>query len=42
MRVIELETKQLNLPKLITQGNESTIYINEDILYKIFNDGVNL
>lgn len=42
MRVLELETKKLNLPKLITQGNESTIYINGDILYKIFNDGVNL
>lgn len=41
MRIIELDTKKPNLPKLDNQGNESIIYINGNTLYKIFNDDVN-
>lgn len=41
MWIIELNTKKPNIPKLDTLGNESTIYINGNTLYKIFNDVVN-
>lgn len=42
MRIIELSSKKLDLPKLKNQGNESTIYMNGNTLYKIFNDDVNV
>lgn len=42
MDTIFIENRQLNLPKLPHQGNESTIYVNNNKLYKIFNDDINL
>ena len=42
MNIINLDSKTPNLDRLNHQGRESTIYINGDRLYKIFNDDVNL
>ena len=41
MDVIELSSRTPNLEKFSSHGNESTIYIDEDKLYKIFNKNVN-
>ena len=42
MKIIELNKRNLNFPKLDDQGTESVIYVNNDILYKIFNSDLNL